>query len=153
MAQLAVVAAGAQLLGGIVGAAGQMQQGRAEKAAADAEAVQLEAKGKEEFAAAQRVSLEKRREGELASSRLQALAASSGAGADTPTIVGLMSGILSQADYNAKTATYGGAERRAGLFDAAGNRRRSGKASLLGAKYAAMGSIVDGISGAAGSFG
>lgn len=153
MAELAVIAAGAQLLGGVVGAAGANAVGRAENEAAQAEALQLEAKGKEEFAAAQRVALDKRKEGVLANSRLTALAAASGGGADTGTIVNLMSGITNDADYNARTATYGGVERKTGLFDAAANRRRSGRASLLGARYDAMGKLIGGVAGAAGAFG
>jgi hypothetical protein len=149
MAALPFIAAGS-LLGGGVQAIGALQAGQAEKDAAFAEATQLEAKGKEEFAASQREALAKKQEGVLANSRVQALAAASGGGADTNTVIKLMSGITSDADYNAATALYGGKERKAGLFDAASNRRRSGRASLLGAKYQAIGSVLGGISGAAG---
>ncbi len=151
MAELAVVAAGAQIIGGLVGAKGALAAGEAENEAAKAEALQLEGKGREEFASSQRDALAKRKEGVLANSRVQALAAASGGGADSATIVNLMSGITSDSEYNAATSLYGGTERRAGLFDAATNRRRSGKASLLGARYDAFGKVIGGISGAAGS--
>lgn len=153
MSGLEIIAAGASLLGGVVGAAGSSAVGRAENEAAQAEALQLEAKGREEFAAAQRVALDKRREGVLANSRLTALAAASGGGADGATISRLMSGVVSDSEYNAATATYGGVERKTGLFDAAANRRRSGRASLLGARYDAMGRLIGGVTGAAEAFG
>lgn len=135
MAALPFIAAGASLLGGVV-------SGLSENAAAQSEAKQLEAKGKEEYAAAQREAIAKTKEGDLASSRLQALAAASGGGADTPTVVNLMSGILSDAKYNAATVRYGGEQRRAGLFDAASNRRKSGQASLLGSVLGGLGSAA-----------
>jgi hypothetical protein len=152
MSGLELVAAGASLLGGGMKAAGAMQAGQAAKDAAYDEALQLEAKGREELAASQRDALAKRKEGVLANSRVQALAAASGGGADTSTIIKLMSGISSDAEYNAQTALYGGKERREGLFTAATNRRKSGRASLLGAQYEAMGNLFGGIAGAAGSF-
>jgi hypothetical protein len=157
MAELAliasVVAAGASVAGGAIASEGAMQRGRAENDAAQAEAVQLDAKGREEFAASQQEAFAKRREGRLASSRAQALAAASGGGADDPTIVKLMSGIASESEYNAGTAMYGGVSRRSGLIDAANNRRRSGQASLLGSRYEAAGSFLRGVSGAASAFG
>lgn len=157
MAELAViasvVAAGASLAGGAIASEGALQRGRAENDMAQTEAVQLDAKGREEFAAAQQEAFAKRREGRLALSRAQALAAASGGGADDPTIVKLMSGIASEAEYNAGTAVYGGTSRRAGLLDAANNRRKSGQASLLGSRYEAAGQFLRGVSGAVGAFG
>lgn len=150
MAALPFIAAGASLLGGAVGGIGALQAGKAENEAAQAEALQLDAKGNEEFAASQREAFAKRKEGVLANSRLQALSAASGGGADSNTVIKLMSGITNDAEYNADTALYGGLQRKAGLFDAASNRRRSGRASLLGAKFNAMGSVLGGFSGAAG---
>lgn len=138
------------VVGGFVQAEGIKQQGKAEKAAAYDEALQLEAKGKEDFAASQRDMLAKRKEGELVNSRIQALAAASGGGADDPTIVKLMTGVAEESEYNAQSAIYGGASRRKGLFGAAKNRRMGGDASLLGSKYAAAGAILGGISSAAG---
>lgn len=149
----AVVGAVSSVAGGAVSAAGSLQQGRAAKEAADTEALQLEMKGREEFAAAQRDAFAKRKEGTLANSRLQALAAASGGGADDPTIIKLMSGISTDAEYNAQTELYGGKSRRAGLFDAASNRRREGQASLLGSRYRAGAALLGGIGGAAAAFG
>lgn len=137
------------LIGGFVQAEGYRQQGEAANEAAQTEALQLDARGREEFAAAQREALAKRREGVLANSRIQALSAASGGGADDPTILKLMTGVAGDAEYGAQTVMFGGKQRRAGLFDAANNRRREGQASLLGSKYASAGAIFGGISSAA----
>jgi hypothetical protein len=139
------------IIGGFIKAAGEMQQGEAEDAAAQSEALQMESRGKEEFAASQRDALAKRREGTIANSRIQALAAASGGGADGATIIKLMSGVTQESEFNAASSLYGGRERKAGLFDAAKNRRAGGKASLLGSQYAAFGSVIGGFSDAASS--
>ncbi|MFA7308414.1 MAG: hypothetical protein WC026_17285, partial [Hyphomicrobium sp.] len=105
---------------------------------------QLEEKGKEELAASQRDAIQKRREGALINSRQQALAAASGAGAgsDAPTIVKLMTDTAGQAEYNAQVDLYGGKSRKEGLFNAAANRRREGKASLLGSVLGGFGGFA-----------
>ncbi len=130
---------GLELIGPLVAGLGTIVSGVAEKNAADFEAEQLRAKGKEEFAAAQRDALDKRREGNLIASRQQALAAASGGGADDPTIVKLMTDTVQQADYNARTAMYGGEQRKRGLFDQARGRKMSGRASLLGSVFGGFG--------------
>jgi hypothetical protein len=127
------------LISGLVGAAGTVLGGIAENRRAQSEAEQMEARGKEEFAASQREAIDKRKEGELANSRVQALAAASGAGASNATITKLMTGIAGEADYNARTATFGGESRKRGLFDQASARRRSGRASLLGSVFGGFG--------------
>ena len=135
MAELAVI-------GSIVQAAGSIASGIAANNAAQEEARQLEARGKEEFAASQREALERRREGEVVNSRAQAIAAASGAGADAPTIVRLMSDTAGQAEFNAQTDLYGGRQRRAGLRDSARARRAEGQASLMGSFFDAAGTAI-----------
>lgn len=134
------------LVGAGVAAEGERARGKAEQEAAYDEAHQMEAKGKEEFAAAQRDAMAKRKEGNIANSRIQALAAASGGGADDPTVVKLMTGVTSEAEYNAQTDMYGGISRKEGLFTGARNRRKSGDASLLGSQYAATGQLLAGFS-------
>lgn len=138
---LAAVSTGAGLVGSIA-------QGVAANNAADFEARQMEAKGKEEFAAAQREAQMKRREGALVNSRAQAIAAASGAGAgvDAPTIVKLMTGTAGEADFNARSVMYGGEQRKRGLFDSARGRRAEGKASLLGSVIGGFGQAANGLS-------
>lgn len=126
-------------------AIGTIMQGIAAKNDAEFEAGQLEMKAQEEIAASQRDALDKRREGALASSRAQAVAAASGGGAgtDAPTIVKIMSGIAGQADYNAKTSLYGGRSRAQGLRQQAKATRDSAQASLLGSVIGGIGQTAE----------
>lgn len=135
-----------------LGLVGSIASGVAADNAAQFEAAQMEAKGKEEFAAAQREAQAKRREGALVNSRAQALAAASGAGAgtDAPTIVKLMSDTTGEAAYNASTVMYGGEQRKRGLFDSARGRRAEGRASLLGGILGGVGQFAGGLAKAKG---
>lgn len=149
---------GFELIGALVTAGATVAGGVAEKNASDFEAEQLDMKAKEEVAASQREAEQSTKEAELAMSRQQALAASSGggAGSDAPTIVKLMSDVAGQGELNQQSTLYGGQQRAAGLIDQAKGRRASGKASLLGSSLAAFGQAAKGISsyGAGkGSFG
>jgi hypothetical protein len=139
MAELAII-------GSLVQAVGSIASGMAANDAAQKEAAQMEERGKEEFAASQREAQERRKEGELINSRTQALAAASGAGADAPTIVRLMTDTAGEAEYNAQTDLYGGKQRRAGLRDSAAARRAEGQASLMGSFFDAAGTAIGGTS-------
>lgn len=143
---------GLELVAAAIGAAGSIASGIAQKNAADYQADQQEAQGKEDFASSQRDAEAKRRESRLLQSRQQALAASSGAGAADPTIVRLMTDTAGQGEYNAQTALYTGEQQKIGLFDAAKATRMSGNASLLGSFISGAGSLVKGVS-SAGIFG
>ena len=136
------------LIGSLVGAAGTVAGGIAAKKDANFEAAQMEMKANEERAAAQREAGQARTESELAMSRAQALAASSGGGADAPTIVKLMSGLAGQGELNAQSALAGGESRASGLKDSAIARRRQGKSSFLGSVIGGFGQAASGISGA-----
>lgn len=147
---------GFETIAGILGAAtsaiGTISAGAAEKRNQDYLAKQEEMKAKEETAASQREAQQNRTEGELANSRAQALAASSGggAGSDAPTIVKLMSDTAGQSTLNANTTLYGGMERAAGLRDSAKGRRAAGKASFLGSVLGGFGQAASGVSKAFG---
>lgn len=143
---------GLELIGALVGAAGTVASGVAEKNASDFEAKQLEMKAMEEQAASQREAAQNTKEAELAMSRQQALAASSGggAGADAPTIIKLMSDVAGQGELNQQSTLYGGQQRSAGLLDQAKGRRMSGKASLMGSVRSGFGQAAKGISGSFG---
>lgn len=149
---LSGIGTAASVVGTGVSALGAIQQGRAAQAAADYEAKQMGIKGAEERAAAGREAQMKRKEGELALSRQQALAAASGAGAgtDAPTIVKLMSDTAGQSAYNAGVVNYGGESRAQGLFDSARGRRASGKASYLGSVIGGFGQAASGLGKAFG---
>jgi len=138
---------GLELVAAAIGAAGSIASGIAQKNAADYQAQQQEAQGKEEFAASQRDAVAKRREAQLLQSRQQALAAASGANATDPTIVRLMTTTAGQGEYNAQTALYTGEQRKIGLFDAAKATRMSGNASLLGSFFEGAGTLAKGVFG------
>lgn len=132
------------LIGSLVQGAGTIIGGIAANNAAQAEADQMEARGKEEFAASQRDAEQRRKEGQIANSRVQAIAAASGAGADAPTIVRIMQDTAGTAELNAQTDLYGGRQRRAGMRDSARARRAEGEASLLGSIFSGVGQGLGG---------
>lgn len=149
---------GLELIGALVSAGATVAGGVAEKRSSDFEADQLDAKAKEEAAASQREAAEATKEADVAMSRQQALAASSGggAGSDAPTIVKLMSDVAGQGELNKQSILYGGQQRAAGLIDQAKGRRASGRASLMGSTLGAFGQAAKGVSSYAmgkGSFG
>ncbi len=146
---------GLELIGGLLGAAGTavsavgtVASGVAAKNDANFQAQQLDAKSKEEMASSQREAAQSKQQADLANSRAQALAASSGGGAgtDAPTIVKLMSDTAGQGQLNADTQLYTGYSRAAGFTDQASATRRTGKASLLGSIFNGFGQAAGGIS-------
>jgi hypothetical protein len=110
------------------------------------EAAQLDAKGQEELAASQRKAEARREEGRLLTSRQQALAAASGAGAgvDAPSIMQLMGETSKQAEFNAQSELFGGESRKLGLKRAADNKRREASATLLGSVLSGAGRLAGG---------
>jgi len=141
---------GLELIGALaagISGGGTIASGVAADRAARQDALNMEAAGKEEVAAAQRDAQAKRREGQLINSRAQALAAASGAGAgvDAPTIVKLMTQTSGEAEYNAQSAMFGGFSRQAGLKQGAASRRAEGKASLLGSVLSGLGTTGKGL--------
>jgi hypothetical protein len=128
---MSVIGTGLQVVGSI-------QQGKAQQAALNFEAKQREAKAKEERAAGQREMLEKRAETERVLSRQAALAAASGAGVETPTVLDIYEETASRGRYLENVAQYGGESRARGQLDQAAAARMRGKA-------AAQGGILDGL--------
>lgn len=139
-------------IAGIVSAVGTIAAGKAEQNNQNYLAKQEDMKAKEEMASSQREAQQNLNEADLANSRAQALAASSGggAGAEAPTIVRLMSDTAGQGTLNANTTLYGGMERAAGLKDSAKGRRAAGKASFLGSVLGGFGQAAGGFSKAFG---
>lgn len=148
MAALPAIAAVATIVGTAVTVGATIFGGKKEQEADYAEAALLEVRGREEFAAAQREALQRRREGKLLESRQQAVAAASGAGAgaDDPTIVKLMTETGELTEYAASTIMYGGLSRRDAYYQTAGARRRGGDATLLGSIIGGVGRGIGGIS-------
>ncbi len=127
------------LLGTGLSAAGTLYGGLQAKAGAQAEARQLKAKGDEEQAIGQRRAMQVRREKDLARSRIQAVAAASGAGAGDASITNLMRGVEQQGNYNSMLELYQGNQARNKAYASAAARRSEGRSALTGSIIGATG--------------
>lgn len=147
----AIVGTAASLAGTAMSVMGGIQAGNAAEAEAKFEAAQLQRKADSERAVAQREAADKTKEGQLAQSRQQALAASSGGGAgiDDPTIVKLMGDTAGQTEYNREGAMYVGEDRARGYIDQSNARLASGKSAKRGSLIGAFGTAFSGIGKAA----
>lgn len=125
----------------VVAAAGTLLGGASEKGSARSQALQLEQQAGQDRASSQRAAVEQRRSARYVQSRLQALAAASGAGATDPTIVKLSNDIDAAGEYAALTAMYEGESTARGEEFAAQVARRTGKAAAT-ASYAKAGSTL-----------
>lgn len=76
-----------------------------------------------ERATSQRAAIEERRQARLMQSRARAVAASSGAGVDDPTVLNIMSDLEAEGEYRALTRMYEG-ETAAQSLDLEGKERR-----------------------------
>lgn len=123
---------------------GTLQQGRAQQAALNYEAQERERAAAEERAASQREAIEKRGEAERVMSRQKALAAASGAGVVTPSILDIYGDTAQQGEYNAQTALYGGESRARGQISQANAARFKGKAAYKGSLLEAGGQAFAG---------
>lgn len=134
----------------IMGTAGLIQQGQAQKAAgkyqqqvavyqgqlANAQAAAQEQQAGQERAVSQRAAMEQRRQGRIVGSRAQALASASGAGALDPTLVDITAGIDTEAELRALTALYQGEERARGLEYGATVTRAGGAGTVYAGEAA-----------------
>lgn len=145
MSGLATITAVIGAVGTVVQAAGTIAAGRAERAAGEYQAKQLDRKAMEELAASQREAYEYRQNKELALSRQQAVAATSGLGATDPQVLELAGETASRGRYQESLAVYVGKERKAGLEAQAKGARLLGRAAELGTRYSAAGTILGGI--------
>ena len=141
---LGLAAAGAQVIGGVTSAAGQMRAGNQADINARIEAKQLNQQAGQERAAAIREANNRRREKRITQSNLQAAAAASGGGADDPTVVALDSQLEREGGYNALTALYEGEERARGLEFDADMRKKRGKDARRASRWGAAGSFLSG---------
>lgn len=134
------------IAGAAASAAGQRQAAASQKAALDYQAKQLEMQAKEEQAAAQHEMFQQRRQKDLALSALQARGAASGF--ETTDATGLQIGedIAKYGTLQEMMAAYGGKSRRLGLEAEAVGRRAEGRSIVQGAKSAAMGTLIGGVS-------
>ena len=134
----------------LIGVIGGIAGGQAQRAAANNQAVaarhraalaERAAEAKEqaagqERAVSQRAAIEQRRQGGFVESRVQAIAAASGAGALDPTIVGILGDIGIETDLRAETALFEGEEAARGLEFGADIDRAGGAGELFAADAA-----------------
>jgi hypothetical protein len=116
------------------------------------EAAQLEERGQEEEAAAQREAEQLRRRRDLALSRLTARSAASGFSATDPTALNLGEDIARYGTYQENLATFGGRSRRAGLEAQADAARFSGDAARQASYWRAGGTILTGVGSLASKY-
>ena len=130
----------------IIAAGGTLLQGAQAKQQGDAEAVQLNYIAGQSRAASQREAAERRRSSRYAQSRVQALAAASGAGASDPTVVNLISELAGEGEYGALAAMYEGEDRAGGLELAGRASRRQGDAAMSASVVQAGSTLLGGAS-------
>ncbi len=137
-------------IAGIIGTGlqviGTIQDGKAQQAALNYEAQQEERAAKEERAASQRAAIEKRDEADFVLSRQRALAAASGAGVQTPTILDIYGDTAAKGEYIAQGELYGGESRARGRIDKANAARAKGKAAAKGSILEGFGTAFGGLS-------
>lgn len=150
---LTAASVGMTAIGTIAAGQAAAQQGQLAQQAAEFEAKQLDIKGKDEKAAAQREMLELRRQKVGALSRLQATSAASGFSATDPTTLSLADEVAKYGTLQEQTALYGGdvRQRNANLA-AAGKRFEGARELMLGESrktasyFGAAGTILGGLS-------
>src|SRR5262245_15807437 len=112
MAELALLAAAAQAAGGVIAGASALQQSKATAASsmqgAGFEAEQLRRAAAADRAAGQRAAFAKRSEGDVLESRQKALAAGSGAGVATPTILHVLGEMARRKELQASSEDFRG---------------------------------------------
>ncbi len=129
MPQLAAVAPYLMAGSAVMQMAGTIGQGNAARATANNQAAQLEQQAGQSRATAQREAEAKRRQGEFASSRAQAVQAAAGGNPDSFTAVENEKDLVGQGEYGALTAMFNGEERARGMEYNAANKRLEGKAA------------------------
>lgn len=126
---------GGTILGGITG-----------NQAAKQEAAMRERQAAVERADASRRAEEERRKATLVMSRQTALAATSGAGTQNPTILDIMSETAQRGSYLARSETYGGEDRARGQMDMAAAAKAKGRSQMTGSFFDAFGEGIEGAS-------
>ena len=132
----------AQGLGMVMSAEGTLAAGDAEKNAAYNEASQMETQAGQVRAESQRAAVEDRRTGRIVQSRVQALAAASGAGATDPTVLNIQGNLEKEGEYRALSDLYSGDSQAQSLEYGAKVRRKTGQRIQGAYQTAAAGTIA-----------
>lgn len=143
MAQFALpIAMTAMVLGTAVKGYGQVSAGHAESRAATFEANQMQEQALEERGAAQRDSIEQKRQAKLVESRALAISAAGGS-AGGVTDINIAGDIKAEGKYRSMSALFEGEERARGLETGAAVRRYEGREARRAGNIAAIGSVLD----------
>jgi len=143
---LPYISTAATVAGTAVSAMGTLAAGKSAQQAANYQAAQLDAKGKEELAQSQQEAEQYRRKKQLALSTLTNRAAGSGFSATDPTALNLAEDIEEYGTLQEGMAMYGGKSRRAGLEAQAEGARFEGAAARSASRWKADATILGGIS-------
>lgn len=126
--------------------AGAVRAGEEAKVQGDIRARELREDANARQAEAQRVAIERRRQGRFAASRARAVAAASGAGVTDTTADVLISRIEAQTDFNVLNALYEGDTTARGLRDGARIAEREGRAARRAGRYRGFANAISGAS-------
>ncbi|WP_375460023.1 hypothetical protein [uncultured Enterovirga sp.] len=150
---LGLVSGGLSLMGSSDAAEGQRDQAESTARAQEMQAAAQERRANEERAASQREAIARDRKTELTLSRTQAVAASSGAGADDPTVLDLVGDTAAEGEYGELTALYEGHARATTLDDQATISRFTADRTRRAGPIAARATMLSGLSSFASSVG
>lgn len=139
--------------GSALSAGGSIIGSNSEAANMRSQADQLDVQAGTERASSQRQAIEERRQAKLVNSRVQALAAAGGGGADDPSIVNNMAGIEGQGVYRSAVALYQGNEAAIGDENQATALRSGAKAVKTAGLLKAGGTILSAGSSLFGRYG
>lgn len=139
-AALPYVAAGMTVLS----AANQYKAGKEQNKAFKYDAKVATQQAQQERAAAQRDTLDARRQGMILASRAQAAAASSGAGALDPTVVNVISGLQGGAEAAGLASMYQGASRARALEHDATVSRYTGAQAKTAGMFSSFNTLLSG---------
>lgn len=141
------------IAGTLFSAIGSIGAGKAAKRSADAEAARLRRQAGQTRASAQREALEAKRSSRYAQSRALAVAASSGAGANDPTVQNIIADLAGEGEYGALTALYEGEERALGMEDTATATQREGRAKRTAGYLQGASTLLSGASSLSEKYG
>lgn len=137
-----LLAAGAQALGGIIGAYGTIQKGKLGRKLGRLQKKEYTRAAKQEVAVSQRAALEEQRQAELLASRAIAVAAAGGGGADDPTVTKIIADIKGEGAYRAALQMYEGEEKAKKLRFQGAAAEFEGEAGYKAAKTEAISSLL-----------
>jgi hypothetical protein len=133
-----------------VSVVGQQKQAKAQESALDYQARQMEQKGGQERAAAQRQAQEERRQATLAISRAQAL---TGGGSTDEGVLNVIGNIAAEGEYNSLIALAEGEESALGREMQADGLRFEGKAGRSAANWKSASTVFSAASSMYGNYG